>query len=61
MRFFYDDSEEDVPPNSPEPQVHPVQMNVFVGSDHSIDRIMRKLQTEIILYFKSAPIYWYFK
>ena len=43
MRFVYDDSEEDVPPNFPEPQFHPVQMNVFVGSDHSIDRIIRRL------------------
>ena len=59
MRYLYIDDEEDSPPNSPEPKGHPVQMNVFVDSDHDRGRITRRSHTGILLYINSALIYWY--
>jgi hypothetical protein len=61
MRDLYVDAEEDLPPNAPEPRGNPVQMNVFVDSDHAGDRVTRRSQTGIILYLNSAPIFWYSK
>ena len=49
MRYLYVDTEEDIPPNSSEYWDQPVQMNVFVHYDHSVDRIMRRPQNLILL------------
>ena len=49
MRYLYIDDEEDSPPNSPELQSHPVQINVFVESDTDEGIVTRRSQTGIIL------------
>ena len=54
MRDLYVNTEEYIPPNSPDPQEHQVKTDIFVDSDHSGDIITRSLQAEIILYLDSA-------
>ena len=58
MVDIYFDAEEDVPTNSPEPQVYPVQINVFVGSDHSGDIITIGYHSGNMMYLNISPIYW---
>ena len=59
MIDIYIDAEEDYTPNSTEPRIQPVKMNVFFESDHDRGRMARRSQTGILLYINSALIYWY--
>jgi hypothetical protein len=58
---FYRDATEDVPPNAPPPRGMPVQLNVFVDSDHAGNKITQRSQTGILIYLNKAPIVWYSK
>ena len=58
MVDIYFDAEEDVPTNSPEPQVYPGQINVFFGSDHSGGIITIRSHSGNMMYLNISPIYW---
>lgn len=58
MKELYPDAEEDVPPDMPEPLGRPVEVNVFVDSDHAGDSITRRSRTGIIIFVNKAPILW---
>ena len=45
----------------PHLEVNPVEVNCFVDSDHSGDKVTQRSQTVILLYLNSAPIIWYYK
>jgi len=46
----------------PEPLGEPVQLNVFVDSDHAGDTVTRRSRTGVIIFVKNkAPITWYSK
>ena len=61
MKNLYVDTEDDTPPNAPEPRGIPVQINCFVDSDHAGDRVTRRSHTGILIYLNNAPIIWYSK
>ena len=61
MKKVYKDVNEELPTNAPIPLGTPIQVNCFVDSDHAGDRITRRSQSGILLFCKSAPIYWYSK
>ena len=46
----------------PEPLGEPVQLNVFVDSDHAGDTVTRRSRTGVIIFVnKAPPIIWYSK
>jgi hypothetical protein len=58
---FYQDAEELLPPDMPEPLGHPVQMTTFVDSDHAGDKVTRRSRTGVLVFLNRAPIVWYSK
>ena len=58
---FYPDAKEDIPADAPEPLGNPVQMTVFVDSDHAGDLITRRSRTGVLIYLNRAPVTWYSK
>jgi len=58
---FYNDTQEDIPPNAPKPQGHPVQINVFVDASHASNKLNRRSHTGILIYMNSSPTIWYSK
>jgi hypothetical protein len=58
---FYNDTQEDIPPNAPKPRGHPVQINVFVDASHASNKLNRRLHTGILIYLNSSPTIWYSK
>ena len=61
MSQLYVDAAEDLPTNAPQLLGCPVQINCFVYSDHTGDRITQRSHTDIIMYLNKAPISWYSK
>jgi hypothetical protein len=60
-REFYDEAEELMPPNAPEPRGEPIQINCFVDADHAGNQVTRRSHSGILIYLNSAPIDWYSK
>ncbi len=58
---FYHDACDNIPPNMPEPQGHPVQINCFTDTDHAGNRITRRSHTGVLIFVNRAPIVWYSK
>jgi hypothetical protein len=58
---FYRDTKELLPPNAPPPRGNAVQINCFVDADHARNRLTRRSQTGILIFFNRTPILWYFK
>ena len=58
---FYQDAEELLPPDMPEPLGHPVQMTTFVDSDHAGDKVTRRSRSGVLVFLNRAPIVWYSK
>ena len=58
---FYKDAQDMIPPDMPEPLGEPVQLNVFVDSDHAGDTVTRRSRTGVIIFINKAPIIWYSK
>jgi len=58
---FTDNAQDIVPPDMPEPLEEPVQLNVFVDSDHAGDTVTRRSRTGVIIFVNKAPIIWYSK
>ena len=61
MKEMYLDAVEDLPPNIPPPRGNPVEVNCLIDSDHTKDKVKRRLKTGILLYLSSAKIIWYSK
>ncbi len=57
---FDKDAHEFVPPNAPQPQGNPVQMNIFVDADHFSNHVTSSY-TGILLYSNCAPVMWFCK
>ena len=45
-------------PNAPEPRGRPLDLHVFVDSDHGGDKTTRRSQTGILIFCNRAPIAW---
>ena len=58
---FYPDVIDEVPPNAPEPQGRPVQINAFVNASHARNKLVHRSQTGILIYLNKSPIIWYSK
>ena len=61
MKELYPDAVEDLPRNAPKPLGNPIQVSVFVDSDHGGDKITRRSRTGILIYLNRAPMLWYSK
>ena len=59
-KIYYDANDPD-PPGMPTPHGQPVQINVFVDSDHAGNTITRRWHIGIIIYLNLAPIIWFSK
>ena len=55
---FYADAKEPISPNAPEPRGKPLEIHLFVDSDHGGDRMTRRSQTGILIFCNRAPITW---
>ncbi|MFN9979144.1 MAG: Ty1/Copia family ribonuclease HI, partial [bacterium] len=58
---FYQNVEEDIPRNAPEPRGMPIQINAFVDASHARNKVTRRSHTGILIYLNRAPIIWYSK
>ena len=58
---MYPDTIEYLPSNYLLPRGNPMEVNCFIDSDHSGDKVTRISQTSILLYLNSEPIIWYYK
>ena len=58
---FYGDVTEELPPNMPKPQGHPVIISAFVDANHAGNVITRHLHTGIFIFVQNAPIIWFSK
>ena len=61
MKELYPDSESLLPPKIPEPRGKPVNINVFVDSDHAGNVVTRRSHSGIMIFVNMAPIQWYSK
>ena len=61
MSSLYVKANEELPPNAPKPWGKVVQINCFIDSDHTGDKITRRSHIGILLYINSTPISWYSK
>ena len=58
---FYPDAKEEIPPDAPEPLGKPVQITVFVDSDHAGDLVTRRSRTGVLVFLNRSPVNWYSK
>jgi hypothetical protein len=58
---FYNNVQEALPPNAPEPCGKPVDTRLFVHADHAGDRITWRSRTGFFIFVNGAPIVWYSK
>jgi hypothetical protein len=58
---FYQDAEEQLPPNMPEPRGKDVTVGCYVDADHAGNLATRRSHTGIILYVNNTPVIWFSK
>ena len=58
---FYRDAKIRLPNDSPKPHGNMVSTHCFVDSNRAGDKVMRRLQTGILIFVNRAPILWYSK
>jgi hypothetical protein len=58
---FYQDAEEAIPPNMPEPLGKSVTVSAFVDADHAGNLLTRRSTTGVLIFVNKAPIIWYSK
>jgi hypothetical protein len=58
---FYGDIKEELPPKMPEPRGEPVDIRLFVDSDHAGDGRTRRSRTGFFIFVNKSPIIWYTK
>ena len=61
MKYLYVDAFNELPPNPPKPRRRPIHIDFFVESGLAGDRVTRRSQTGILLYFSSAHNIFYYK
>ena len=59
MKKVYKNTTEELPTNAPTPLGTPIQVNSFLDSDHYGYQLPRRSHSGILLFYNSAPIYWY--
>ena len=59
MKDSYADAVNESSPNAPKPKRKTIHINCFVNSDNDGDRVTRRSQTDILIYFNSASIIFY--
>ena len=55
---FYPDSKEEIPDDMPEPRGKIMITHCFVDANHSTDKVTRRSQTGILIFFNRSPILW---
>ena len=60
-KAIYGDVQEPIPPNAPPPRGKPVDLRLFVDSDHAGDKLTRRSRTGFYIFLNSAPIVAYSK
>jgi hypothetical protein len=58
---FYVNAKEERPGNAPVPRGLPVQLNVFIDTNHAGNKLNRRSHTRILIYLNQSPIVWYSK
>ena len=58
---FYCDSKKAVPNNMPKPRGKIMTMHCFVDANHAADKVKRRSQTGIQIFFNQSPILWFSK
>ena len=58
---FYQDAEEEIPSNMPEPRGREVYLACYVDADHAGNLMTRRSHTGILLYINNTPVVWYSK
>ena len=61
LKGIYYDARDPDPPGMPDPHGEPVQINVFVDSDHAGNTVTRRSHTGIMIYLNLAPVIWFSK
>ena len=61
MKYLYVDAINELPLNTYKQRGQHIQIKCYVQYDHSGDKVTRRSQTVILLYFNSAPIILYYK
>ena len=61
MKKIYQDAEEDIPSNAPEPRGKSVQINCYVDADHAGDKVTRRSHTGIFIFINMSLTYWFSK
>jgi hypothetical protein len=55
---FYQEAEDELPPDMPKPKGKELHMACFVDADHAGDKVTRRSYTGIIIMLNNAPIMW---
>jgi hypothetical protein len=55
---FYPDAEEPIPLDAPEARGRPVDVRMFVDSDHASDKSIRRSRTGVLIFCNNALIDW---
>ena len=58
---FYCDSKEAIPDDMPKPRGKIMTTRCFVDANHAADKVTRRLQTGILIFFNRSPIIWFSK
>ena len=58
---FYRDSKEAIPDYMPNPRCKIMTTHCFVYANHVAEKITRRLQTGILIFFNQSPIIWFSK
>ena len=59
--YFYRDSKEAIPDDMPKPRGKIMTTHCFVDANHVADKVQRRSQTGILIFFNQAPILWFRK
>ena len=59
--YFYRDSKESVPYYIPKPIGKIMTTHCFIDSNHSTDKVTRRSQTGILIFYNRSPILWFRK
>ena len=57
-KAIYGDVQEPIPPNAPKPRGKPVDLRLFVDSDHAGDKVTRRSRTGFYIFMNNETIVW---
>ncbi len=58
---FYGEVTKPIPPNAPKPLGKPVDVSMFIDSDHARDKQTRRSRSGLLIYFNTALVDWHSK